>query len=204
MMAEEGGIINNTEIIEEIADTIHGAAVVDFACTYDSTPARGVRLWFSRLKMRNSQALPIVLDTGGFCMVDKEDLEEAGIALFIRGNRYSPSTSMHADRIDDIIKSDLVTLFHLARVTHLDGLRYGEVPCLEHEGVTFYPLKADAVQCATPEEILFSFRPEGFCRKNPVHRIKTWISLSALLMVDADGACAMVSEEFFSEYSMGT
>ncbi len=203
-MAEEGGIIENTQIIEEIADTIHGAAVVDFAFIYDSTPTRGIRLWFTRLKMRNSQGLPIALDTGGFCMADKEDLEEAGIALFIRGSRYSPSKSVPADLIDETIESDLVTLFHQARVTHLDGLRYGGFPCLEHEGLSFYPLKADAVQCATPEEILFSFRPEGFCRKNPVHRIKTWISLSALLMVDADGACAMVSEEFFSEYSMGT
>ncbi len=191
----------NREIIEEIAGAIRGSHIVDFAYEYDCTTTRGVRLWFTLLKLRNASSLPVVLDTGGFCLEDEGELGEAGIALFIRGNRYSPDSGVGVDLIDQAVGRDLVMLFDGAEVTKLETLSYGSLPCLERDGLSFYPLKADVIHCITPEGIPFSFRAEGFCPTNPIHRTKTWITLDAQLMVDEAGAGALVSDEFFSEFA---
>ena len=200
-MHDENACDENREIIEEIAETIFGAGVIDFTYEYDCTTTRGVRLWFTTLRLRNNRALPINLDTGGFCTEDKNTLGEGGIALFIRGNRYSPGSEVGIDQIDAAIQRDMISLFDRAVIIGLDGLRYGAIPCLERDGVSFYPLKADVIHCKTPEGIPFLFRSEWFCRINPVHRTKTWITFDTLLMVDPEGSCSIVSDEFFSEFA---
>lgn len=189
----------NQDIIDEIKETFHGTQVIDFAYEYDCTTTRGVRLWFSSLRMRTIHALPISFDCGGFCIEDGSDLGEGGIALLIRGSRYSPDSEAAIDQIDTVIRKDMITLFNGATIVDIDGLTYGDIPCLEQDGIAFYPLKADVIHCRTPEGIPFLFRSEGFCKTNPVHRIKAWISFDALLMVDSGGGCELVSDEFFNE-----
>lgn len=200
-MQDESACDENREIIEEIEETIQSAGVIDFHYEYDCTTTRGVRLWFTTLRLRNREGLPINLDTGGFCTEDKDALGEGGIALFIRGIRYTPGTEVGIDHIDEAIQRDLVTLFDRAVIIRLEGLRYGEIPCYERDGISFYPLKADLIHGKTPEGIPFLFRSEGFCPTNPVHRTKTWITFDIQLMVDRTDACQIVSDEFFREFT---
>ncbi len=197
---DEATAPENEEIIDEITGTFQGTQVIDFAYEYDCTTTRGVRLWFTDLRLRSTDALPITLDCGGFCLEDRSDLGEGGIALFIRGSRYSPDSEAGIDQIDSVIRRDLLTLFDAAVLVDIDGLRYGEIPCLEEEQIAFYPLKADAIHFRTPEGIPFLFRSEGFCRTNPVHKTKAWIVFDTLLAVDSEGNCELVSDDFYNEF----
>ena len=199
-MTDEAADQDNMEIIDEITGTFRGTEVIDFAYEYDCTTTRGVRLWFTDLRLRSADALPISLDCGGFCLEDKRDLGERGIALFIRGSRYTPDSEAGIDQIDSVIRQDLLTLFDGAALIDIDGLRYGEIPCSEADGISFYPLKADAIHFRTPEGIPFLFRSEGFCSTNPVHKIKAWIVFDTLLMVDPVGNCELVSDDFYNEF----
>jgi len=200
-MTKERDGDERVEIQGEIAASLYGSSIIDFSYEYDFTQTRGVRLWFGMIRLRTLAALPITLDAGGVCLEDQNLLGERGINLSIRGNTYSPDPKVPIAKIEEVIQSDLTTLFDGAEVISIGGLVFGEKPCYERNGASFYPLKAETITFQNQDMSQFLFRPEGFCQTNPTHRTKVWITLDALLMVDYEGACAIISEELFSEYT---
>ncbi|WP_253489526.1 hypothetical protein [Methanocalculus alkaliphilus] len=191
------------EIQGEIATTLHGSSIIDFSYEYDFTQTRGVRLWFSMIRLRTPAGLPITLNGEGICIEDQDPLGEKGINLSIRGNAYSPGPEVPIAQIEEVIRRDLLTLFDGAGITAVDGLGFGDDPVYERDGASFHPLKAETITFWNHDGFSFLFRPEGFCQSNPTHRTKVWIALDAFLMVDYEGACACVSDAFFSEFQEG-
>lgn len=188
------------EIQGEIATTLLGSSIIDFSYEYDFTQTRGVRLWFSMIRLRTTAGILITLDGAGICIEDQEPVGELGINLSIRGNAYSPGPEVAIAKIEEVIQSNLITLFEGAGIVSIDGLGFGDDPIYERDGASFYPLKAETITFRNRDGFSFLFRPEGFCQRNPTHRTKVWIALDAFLLVDYEGVCAFVSDAFFSEF----